>query len=261
MPEDGLQTPPRGESAITEACGQKLDMFDKLAPMLMPTYVAIGRGIERMAAGMSNGLAVLRRNMTMPCYDQERIDEAVQRLVHTRDVLDNKIGKMRYRATTYGTTARLECDSGNRNGALHQLRLKNMYEREATKLETLRFNIETNILHMESVSVMVQTVSTIKETSTQFKSMSGGVDIGKLESSIEEIFEQNDTTVTIENMLNDMNGGFEIDNDAVMEELESMLGTDTKVAFPSVPAFEPLVEPKNQVGPLSNKQCKVLTTI
>ena len=248
MSEDGLHTPPQcGGTTLMTTDERRSDVFSKLRPVLMPTYEALGRGLDNMASAISDAFGSLGRAVSTPSYDQASIHAAVSKLQHTRSFLDQKIVEMREKTSMFERTARLECASNNRSGALHQLRLKNMYEREAAKMETLRFNIESNILHMESVSVMMETISTIKETSAHFQTLSAHADITKLETSIEEMFEQSDTSITIENILNDMHAGFEIDDDAVMEELESMLSPNGSVAptqssFPPVPAFVPVAQ-------------------
>ena len=126
----------------------------------------------------------------------------------------------------YTTEARRLYACKNKQAAIHQLRLKKMYEREVSKMDSLKFNIESNILHMESVGVMMETVSTIKETSHQFQIVSRHVDIGKLEDSIEEMFEQRDTSKDIENILNDMHNAHEFDEDELMQELETLMTDD-----------------------------------
>ena len=132
-------------------------------------------------------------------------------------------------------------------------------------METLRFNIESNILHMESIRVMMETVCTIRETSAQFKMLSANVDINKLESSIEEMFEQSDTSTTIENMLKDMHSGFEIDDDAVMKELETMFtsGGSAEPLQYSLPAVPTSTLPDSiAVGRIPQiKPARLLTTI
>ena len=214
MSHDGLHTPPRNESAIAATDERKSALFNKLVPVLMPTYDAVTRSLDRMGIAMSDSFSGLKKAVFTPSYDQGSVNAAVCKLKHTREFLNEKIMELRERTAVYEATARLECEINNKQGALHQLRLKNMYAREAAKMETLRFNIESNILHMESVGVMMETVATIKETSAQFRMMSAHTDFDKLETSIEEMFEQTDTSTTIENILKDMHSGFEIDDEA-----------------------------------------------
>ena len=77
---------------------------------------------------------------------------------------------------------------------------KKMYEKEIMKMESIKFNIETQILHMESVSVMVETVNTIKNTSGHIQLLNKNLDITKLETVIEDMCEQRDTSKDIESI-------------------------------------------------------------
>ena len=158
-----------------------------------------------------------------PEYDKNKVSDAIEKLQSTLSFLDNKIATMNTNVEKYTIGAKRLYNNKNKQAAIHQLRLKKMYEREVAKMDSLKFNIESNILHMESVGVMMETVSTIKETSHQFQIVSRHVDIGKLEDSIEEMFVQRDTSKDIENILNDMHNAHEFDEDELMQELETLV--------------------------------------
>lgn len=179
----------------------------------------------------------IRHLFVAPEYDKNKVADAVEKLQSTLFFLDQKIVNMNGRVEKYTTEARRLYANKNKNkqAAIHQLRLKKMYEREVSKMDALKFNIESNILHMESVGVMMETVSTIKETSHQFQILSRHVDIGKLEDSIEEMFEQRDTSKDIENILNDMHNAHEFDEDELMQELETLMTDDQPP--PTTPAI------------------------
>ena len=163
---------------------------------------------------------------TTPEYDATKVEDAIDKLQSTLDFLDTKVGAMGGRVAKYATTAKHLYATKQVASAVHQLRLKKMYEREMAKMEALKFNIESNILHMESVGVMMETVSTIKETSHQFQVVSKHVDIARLEGSIEEMFEQRDTSRDIESILNEMHDTHEFDDDELLKELEATLADD-----------------------------------
>lgn len=158
---------------------------------------------------------------TTPEYDATKVTDAIDKLQSTLDFLDRKVVAMTDRVTRYALAAKRLYACKNVPGAVHQLRLKKMYEREVTKMEALKFNLESNILHMESVGVMMETVATIKETSHQFQVVSKHVDIARLEGSIEEMFEQRDTSRDIESILNEMHDAHEYNDDELMRELEA----------------------------------------
>jgi len=84
----------------------------------------------------------------------------------------------------------------------------------------------------------METVSTIKDTSAQFKIIYKHVNISKLETSIEEMFEQNDACTSIEEVLTDLNSGVAIDDRELQEELDQMMTDVGGNGFP------PSVSPK-----------------
>jgi division protein CdvB (Snf7/Vps24/ESCRT-III family) len=100
---------------------------------------------------------------------------------------------------------------------------------------------------------MMETVSTIKDTSTQFKIISKHVNISKLEDSIEEMFEQNEACSSIEDALSDLNNSVLVDDDDLKEELEKMMSDvgdrdqqpGLPVHFPTAPVFNPKVTKTN----------------
>ena len=107
-----------------------------------------------------------------------------------------------------------------------------MYEKEIKKMESIKFNIESNILHMESVTVMLETVNTIKNTTSQIQIINKNLDISKVENIIEEICEQRDTSNDIENILTDTTID-EYDEEELLKELDCFEDEPNKIELPS----------------------------
>ena len=152
-------------------------------------------------------------------YNKEHIIEAINKLRDTLKFLDDKIINMNSHMDKYTQEGKRLYKQNNKKGALHQIKLKKMYEKEIMKMESIKFNIETNILHMESVSVMVETVKTIKDTSGHIQLINKNLDISKLETVIEDMCEQRDTSKDIENILSQSSAD-EYDEDELLKELE-----------------------------------------
>ena len=178
-------------------------------------------------------------------YDKDKILEAIDKFNITLNFLDNKINHMNNKINIYLCNANKFYKNNNKSSALYQLKLKKMYEKELQKMESVKFNIESNILHMESVTVMLEAFSTIKNTTSQIQIINKNLDISKVENIIEEICQQRDTTNDIENILTD-NSIDEYDEDELLKELDSFNETDNKInetedkienelKFPSVP--------------------------
>ena len=153
-------------------------------------------------------------------YDKEKIAEAIDKFNETLTFLDDKIITMNKTKQKYIRDAQILYKEKNRSGAIHQIKLKKMYEKEIQKIESIKFNIESNILHMESVSVMLETVTTIKNTSSHIKLINQNLDISKVEEIIEGMCEQKDIANDIENILSDTTAT-EYDEEELLKELET----------------------------------------
>lgn len=159
-----------------------------------------------------------------PEQDHEKILGTIRKLdLHLR-FLDNKIDKMNENTIKYGDKAKKLWRNKNKIGAMHQIRLKKMYDKEIQKLEALKFNIESHILHMDSVDIMMVTVDTIKSTSDYFQNMNNAVNISKLENTLDEMVEHRDTATDIQSILSDINAFSEnnFDDADLLKELEEM---------------------------------------
>lgn len=153
-------------------------------------------------------------------YDKEKIINAINNFQETLTFLDNKINNMNQNKQKYIKEAYRLFKEKNKTGALHQIKLKKMYEKEIQRIESIKFNIESNILHMESVSVMLETITTIKNTSSHIQLINKNLDISKVEGIIEGLCEQKDIANDIESILSDTSTT-EYDDDELLKEIES----------------------------------------
>ena len=178
-----------------------------------------------VSSSVSSSFSALRATE----YDGAKVAEAIDKLRHTLGYLDEKVSTMTQRTVHYAKSGRELYRSGNRTGALHQMRLKKMYEREIAKIESIKFNIESNILHMESMCVMMETVSTVKDTSSYVQLINKNIDVDRLEGMIEEISEQRDTSQDIESILS-QGTDVHYDEDELLRELQELDGDDDAAA-------------------------------
>lgn len=197
------------ETSIIEATGSSMYT-------ILPTTI---NGVSYILGSTYNGIASL---FTQAQYDGSEIEEAITKLKKTLAFLESKTTNMNIKIFKFKTNAKKLCKE-NRTAALHQIRLKKMYENEVQKLNSLKFNIESNILHVESAGIMMETVSTIKETGHHFQILSKHVDISKIENSIETIFEQRDTSKDIESILCNTYNDSDIEEDELNQELNELI--------------------------------------
>ena len=163
-------------------------------------------------------------NTVTPEEQHMHILNTIAKLNNHLVFLDKKIESMNRNSTRFSEQAKQLYKFKKIPSAMHQIRLKKMYDCEIAKLEKLKFNIETNILHMDSVEIMLVTVDTIKDTSEHFQKINGTLNIEKLEDTIDELVEHRDAAIDIQTVLSDMQlfNEANYDEDDLMKELEIM---------------------------------------
>ena len=153
-----------------------------------------------------------------PEVSKEHMDAAVDKLQTNLTFLDGKVTALQEKAASFRREASVQYKAGNKTAAVHRMRLLKMYVHEASKVEAMRFNIESNILHLESVGTMMETVATIRETSEQYEIVHGNLDVSRLEDQLESLCEQRDSSREIQTILNDMHNGDSYDDDELLSE-------------------------------------------
>lgn len=216
-------------TALSGVCATTASAPSTIAATTTIPALSISTIIVYSSWWLYHRLSAIHALFTTPEYDNTNVTDAIAKLQSTLTFLDTKMVTMTDRVNKYTNEAMRLYGLKNRTGAMHQLRLKKMYEQEIAKMDSLKFNLESNILHMESVGVMMETVSTIKETSHQFQVVSKHVDFTKLEDTIEEMFEQRDTSKDIETILHGMHDAHEYDEEELLAELKTMVGDAEEV--------------------------------
>lgn len=191
------------------------ETWSQHAPSVERPLAAVGDALYRSWSALAAWTTVTQE------YNPDQVANSVRKLQGTLQSLSTKLDSMHAQARGYAQKARELYRARNREAAVHQLRLQKMYDAEARKLESLKFNIESKILHMESVGVIMETVATIKDTSEHFQLVHRNVDIQQLESTIEDMLEQQDTSQDIQTILN-QTAPAQFDDDELLQELETM---------------------------------------
>ena len=189
-------------------------------------------------------------------HDKRRMAEAIAKLRQNLAFLDEKTAAMETSVARYAREARALYLRKNTTAAVHQIRLKKMYEREMRKMDSMKFNIESNILHIESVGVMMETVCTIKETSDHFQIVQRHVDLSKLEDTIEEMCEQRDASHDIESILSDMHTPDKYDDDELLAELAATMTGEEEGAAEAETAAEMRVSYVLPLPPPTAEPCE-----
>lgn len=181
------------------------------------------------------------------CQHRSQIQEALDRLRKTLHVLSGHADGIFAKIDVYTMSAKVAYQKKHVSSAVHNMRLKKMHEKELRKIESLRFNIETNILRIESMGVMYETIHTIRETNDHFQLIQRNIDMDQLEDTMEEMYEQRECTLDIETLLQDMGRQQDdvYDEEEMLKEIEDMISPDAvdtsvsrpdpSLAFPDAP--------------------------
>ena len=197
-----------------------------------------------------------------PEYDHEQVLTTMRKLHNHLRFLDAKIDRMNINTMGFATKAKNLYNNKKITSAMHQIRLKKMYDHEIQKLEALKFNIESQILHMDSVEIMMVTVDTIKDTSEYYQNIHSNINISQLENTLDEMVEHRDDSTDIQSILSDFNAFKEAtyDEDELLNELKEMsLDTGTEQASQSHIHLADL--PEAPIHPLPSKKQKNLAEI
>ena len=180
----------------------------------------IGSGLYSLTSVFSNTISHDEQHM--------HVLNTIAKLNNHLGFLDKKIEQMNRNSSRFSEQAKKLYKSKKIPSAIHQIRLKKMYDCEIRKLEKLKFNIETNILHMDSVEIMMVTVDTIKDTSEHFKKINSTLNIEQLEDTIDELVEHRDAATDIQSVLSDMQlfNDANYSEDDLMKELQLLSDGD-----------------------------------
>lgn len=197
-----------------------------------------------------------------PEYDHEQVLTTIRKLHNHLRFLDAKIDRMNINTVGFATKAKKLYNNKKITSAMHQIRLKKMYDHEIQKLEALKFNIESQILHMDSVEIMMVTVDTIKDTSEYYQNIHSNINISQLENTLDEMVEHRDDSTDIQSILSDFNAFKEstYDEDELLSELKAM-SLDTGIDQVSQSQINLADLPEAPIHPLSSKKQKNLEEI
>ena len=116
----------------------------------------------------------------------------------------------------------------NKKSAIYNLKLKKMYEREKEKLDSINFNIESQIFSIESMGLIIETAETLKDTSIHMKSINTKLDIDKIESTMEELQENKDIGEELQSIFSE-SINMDFDEEDLLNELKNLENEEEKV--------------------------------
>ena len=155
----------------------------------------------------------------------EDIEKTIDNLKSIQNNIKERINQIDNNVIIFLRKSKELYTSGNKKNALYNLKLKKMYEREKEKLESINFNIETQIFSIESMDLIIVTAETLKHTSVHMKSMNTTLDIDKIESTMEELQDHKSINEELQNIFSE-SISLDFNEDELLEELETLKDTD-----------------------------------
>lgn len=149
------------------------------------------------------------------------INNTIEKLKNIQLNIKNRIDQIDTNMNEFLYKSKEAYKIGNKKTALYNLKLKKMYEREKEKLDSINFNIETQIFSIESMDLIIVTAETLKDTSLHMKSMNSTLDIDKIESTMEELQDHNSINEELQNIFSE-SVSLDFDEDELLEELETL---------------------------------------
>ena len=120
-------------------------------------------------------------------YSSEEIYNLIKNLRNIQETIVKRMDFIDTNINKFLIKSRKEYSKKNKKSAINFLKIKKLYEYEKEKLESVNFNIEVQIMSVESMGLMIETSETLKNTSIKIKSINNNFDVDKIESTIEEL--------------------------------------------------------------------------
>ncbi len=153
-------------------------------------------------------------------YSSEEVYNLIKNLKNVQNTIGNRLILINENIETFFKKSKDEYKNKNNKGAIHYLKIKKLYEKEKEKLESVNFNIEVQIMSVESMGLMIETTETLKSTSIQIKSINNNIDVAKIESTIDDLQDQNEIGKELQEIIsNPLEHDF--DEDELLKELET----------------------------------------
>ena len=164
---------------------------------------------------------------------RSQVQEALDKLRKVLHLLNTHTTCVLSKIDVYAISAKGAYQRKHLPVATYNMRLMKLHEGELDKLSTMRFNVESSIMRLESVGVMYETVNVIRDTNLQFQQLQRNVNIDHLDNMVDDLHEQREHAIDVESILHDMGKQHddEHDDDQLLAELEQLMGepgTDVK---------------------------------
>lgn len=168
--------------------------------------------------------------------------KAIVELREHINLLGKKQSHLQSQILNQENEAKTFLNKGNKSMAKNSLKKKKIYEAQLTKLEGQMDSLEQQLFSIETANLNLETMRAMKQGAKAMKTMHNGLDIDKVDETMDEVREQVELGEEISDAISRpmYTGVNEVDDDELDEELDA-LAHENKVKEPEVPVSRPAV--------------------
>jgi len=147
-----------------------------------------------------------------------KLNESITMLNKKQEFIEKKIEREVITAKKYCKT--------NKRLALQSLKKKKLYEKQILDLDGMIFNLEQQKITLESATLNVEILNTMKTGATTMKNMSNGMTVDDVDDVVDDVREQMDIANEISEAVSQDFGFNVFDEDELEQELDELLDED-----------------------------------
>ncbi|KAL3236077.1 ESCRT-III subunit protein SNF7 [Nakaseomyces bracarensis] len=171
--------------------------------------------------------------------------ETIIQLREHKNLLAKKHAHLLTQIQSQENEARKFLAKGNKTMAKNALKKKKTYEAQAERMDSQIEFVEQQLYSIESANLNLETMKAMKQVSRAMKAIHSGMDIDKVDETMDEIREQMELGEEISDAISKpvYTGANEIDEEELDEELE-MLAEESAAAEPQIVSKESRTQEK-----------------
>lgn len=169
--------------------------------------------------------------------NKELPKKAIVELREHINLLNKKQSHLQTQVITQENEARKFLSLGNKTLAKNSLKKKKIYENQLNKLDGQIDSLEQQLFSIESANLNLETLRAMKQGSKAMKAIHTGMDIDKVDETMDDIREQVELGEEISDAISRpmYSGMNEVDEDELDEELDMLAQEETAQNIESIP--------------------------
>ena len=157
------------------------------------------------------------------------------RFLFVTSYLDNRELHIQKKIDDAVNEAKKKMAKGDKKGALFAMKRKKLYEKEQTKIQNVRFTLETQVINLESAQQNAQTYSALKQGNTAMAGIRKEVGIDQVDDVMDDIKEEMEMAQEINDAIAQPVDPLLADEDELLEELNMLETADLEAELLAPP--------------------------